>query len=72
MGYRGCKESKISKPELGHLQKAGAPALKKLREFKVKDASAYEAGQQLQVRGAALRLLCSAEIHLFSSGEMSL
>jgi large subunit ribosomal protein L3 len=35
VGYQTCKEKKITKPELGHLQKAGAPAMKHLREFKV-------------------------------------
>lgn len=47
VGYKTCREDKISKPERGHLQKAGVPALKKTREFKVKDVSGYEAGQQL-------------------------
>ncbi|KAI3432638.1 hypothetical protein D9Q98_004184 [Chlorella vulgaris] len=49
VGYQTCKEKKITKPELGHLQKAGAPAMKHLREFKVKDASGYEPGQQLNL-----------------------
>lgn len=29
-------ERKINKPELGHLNKAGAPPMKHLREFKVR------------------------------------
>lgn len=29
-------DRKVTKPELGHLQKAGAPAMKHLREFKVR------------------------------------
>lgn len=49
VGYRACKESKITKPELGHLQKAGVAPMRKLKEFKVKDVSSYEPGQQLQV-----------------------
>ena len=35
VGYRTVPERKITKPELGHLQKAGVPAMKHLREFKV-------------------------------------
>ncbi|KAI7836269.1 hypothetical protein COHA_009859 [Chlorella ohadii] len=49
VGYRVVPERKVTKPELGHLQKAGAPAMKHLREFKVKDVSGFEAGQQLKV-----------------------
>ncbi len=36
VGYRVVPERKVTKPELGHLQKAGAPAMKHLREFKVR------------------------------------
>lgn len=35
VGYKTCREDKITKPEAGHLKKAGAPAMKHLREFKV-------------------------------------
>ena len=35
VGYKVCREDKITKPEVGHLSKAGAPAMKHLREFKV-------------------------------------
>eukprot|EP00887_Chlorella_sp_A99_P002501 scaffold6.g2501.t1 len=49
VGYKVVPERKLNKPELGHCSKAGAPPLKHLREFKVKDASGYEAGQQLDV-----------------------
>ncbi len=49
VGYREVKESKVTKPVLGHCKKAGAPALKQIREFKVKDVSGYEPGQQLLV-----------------------
>ncbi|EFN51504.1 hypothetical protein CHLNCDRAFT_48352 [Chlorella variabilis] len=58
VGYKTCREDKITKPELGHLQKAGAPAMKHLREFKVKDASGYEAGQQLNL------------VDMFKAGDM--
>lgn len=35
VGYKTVPDRKVTKPELGHLQKAGAPAMKHLREFKV-------------------------------------
>ena len=35
VGYQVCRENKITKPEAGHLKKAGAPPMKHLREFKV-------------------------------------
>jgi large subunit ribosomal protein L3 len=49
VGYQVVKESKITKPELGHCSKAGAPPLRRIREFKVKDADGYEPGQALVV-----------------------
>ena len=35
VGYQVCKERKVTKPELNHLKKAGAPAMRRLTEFKV-------------------------------------
>ena len=35
VGYRVKREDKLTKPELGHLKKHGAPAMRHLREFKV-------------------------------------
>jgi large subunit ribosomal protein L3 len=49
VGYRVKREDKLTKPEMGHLKKHGAPPMRHLREFKVQDVSAYESGQQLQV-----------------------
>lgn len=49
VGYEVVKEKKLTKPELGHLAKAGLPPLRHLREFKIADASSYEVGQQLNV-----------------------
>lgn len=43
VGYRATKERKITKPELGHCKKAGAPPLKHLREFKVRVAASHNA-----------------------------
>lgn len=49
VGYQVCKENRITKPELNHLRKANAPAMKRLVEFKFKKASEYELGQQLKL-----------------------
>lgn len=35
VGYKIVAERKVTKPELGHLQKSGCPPLKHLREYKV-------------------------------------
>lgn len=39
----------LTKSEVGHCLKAGAPPLRHLREFKVKSIEGYEPGQQLKV-----------------------
>jgi large subunit ribosomal protein L3 len=49
IGYQVCKERKITKPELNHLKKAGAPAMRKLTEFKIKGSEEFSPGQQLKV-----------------------
>jgi len=51
VGYRvASRENKLTKPELGHLKKHSAPALRNLREFKVKELKEeYVPGQQLNV-----------------------
>lgn len=38
VGYKVVQERKVTKPELGHLQKAGCEPVKHLREFKVRRA----------------------------------
>jgi ribosomal protein L3 len=35
VGYKVVKEKKITKAELCHLKKSGAPPMKKLREYRV-------------------------------------
>lgn len=47
VGYGECKEKALNKPELGHLKKAGAPALRTLVEFRVASADGYEPGAAL-------------------------
>jgi len=49
VGYQATKESKLTKPEAGHCKKAGTEPLRRLREFKLADVSAYEPGQKLVV-----------------------
>ena len=41
VGYQEVLERKIPKPEVGHLKKAGLPAMRHLREFKVRTPSAF-------------------------------
>lgn len=49
VGYQEVKESKLTKPEVGHCTKAGTAPLRHLREFKVKDLPEYEPGQALPI-----------------------
>ncbi len=57
IGYKEVKEKALSKPELGHLKKASASALRHLKEYRTDDVSSFELGQAL---GA----------DLFSAGEI--
>lgn len=43
------KEHRLSKPEQGHLKKAGAAALSPLKEFRVDDVGPYTVGDELKV-----------------------
>lgn len=49
VGFGAVPEKRLTKPANGHLKKAGAPAVKYLREFHVDDPDAYEEGQQIDV-----------------------
>ena len=44
LGFEDVKESKLSKPEAGHLKKAGVEAKKYLKEFKLEDAATMNVG----------------------------
>ena len=44
LGFEDIKESKLSKPEAGHLKKAGVEAKKHLKEFRLEDVSALNVG----------------------------
>eukprot|EP00244_Chara_vulgaris_P005647 TRINITY_DN219_c0_g1_i2.p1 TRINITY_DN219_c0_g1~~TRINITY_DN219_c0_g1_i2.p1 ORF type:complete len:351 (+),score=61.64 TRINITY_DN219_c0_g1_i2:90-1055(+) len=47
VGYRRVREKKLTKPELGHLKKAGAVPMRYLQEFRVDKLEGYEPGQVL-------------------------
>lgn len=49
VGYGECKEKALTRPELGHLKKAGAPPLRTLVEFRVPSAEGYEPGAALSL-----------------------
>jgi large subunit ribosomal protein L3 len=48
LAFEQTKVSKINKPELGHLKKAGLDAHRTLVEFRVADASQYTVGQEIK------------------------
>ena len=47
LGFEDIKESKLSKPEAGHLKKAGVAAKKHLKEFRLEDSSALNVGDTI-------------------------
>lgn len=49
LGYGDIREKLVTKPVAGHIKKAGAPLKRKLREYHVEDANAYELGQEIKV-----------------------
>ena len=46
LGFEDIKESKLSKPEAGHLKKAGVAAKKHLKEFKLEGAAGMNVGDE--------------------------
>ena len=48
LAYGAVPERKLTKPELGHLKKTGAPPLKDLVELRVSDPSSFEVGQEIK------------------------
>jgi large subunit ribosomal protein L3 len=57
LAFGATKESRLTKPELGHLKKAAATPVKHLAELRVDDVSAYEVGQVINA-------------DVFSAGEL--
>jgi large subunit ribosomal protein L3 len=61
LAFGGAREKALTKPQLGHLKKAGAPPLRHLREFRGEgaglaigetvDVSVFEPGQRVKVSG---------------------
>ena len=48
MGFQPVAECKLTKPELGHLAKAGAEPLKVLKEFRLDDCSTVNVGDVIR------------------------
>lgn len=48
LGFSEVKEKALTKPELGHLKKSGAPPLRHLKEYRLDDAPSLEVGQVLK------------------------
>lgn len=48
IGYKVVTEKKLTKPELGHLAKAGLPPMRYLAEFKIDNAAEYNVGQEIK------------------------
>jgi len=49
VGYGNVKEKALTKPELGHLQKASVTPVRHLQEYRLQDVSPYEMGQEIKV-----------------------
>jgi len=49
LAYEDAKEKHLNKAELGHFKKAGVSPKKHLKEFRLDDVSAYEAGSVVTV-----------------------
>ena len=48
LGFHDINEHKLTKPEQGHVKKAGVTAKKHLKEFRLDDASALNVGDELK------------------------
>ncbi|GKV47259.1 hypothetical protein SLEP1_g54173 [Rubroshorea leprosula] len=49
VGYRRVRDRKLTKPELGHLEKAGLIPMRHLQEFRLQSLDGFEVGQRLAV-----------------------
>ena len=50
LGYEDVAEKKLTKPELGHLKKAGVSAKRVLKEFALNNAESLNIGDEVKVR----------------------
>jgi len=48
LGFQDIKERKLTKPQAGHIKKAGVPARKYLKEFRLEDTSSLNVGDELK------------------------
>ena len=48
LGFQDVAERKLTKPELGHLKKAGVPMKKVLKEFKLDNAAEMNVGDEIK------------------------
>jgi large subunit ribosomal protein L3 len=83
LGFGAVREKALTRPELGHLKKAGAPPLRTLVEFRDEagelqigdtvTVEAFEVGQQVKVSGTGKGKGFAGTIkrHNFSSGPKS-
>jgi large subunit ribosomal protein L3 len=49
VGFGSKKNQRVNKPERGHMAKAGKGAFEVLKEFRSKDVSQYEVGQEIKM-----------------------
>lgn len=47
VGYRRVRDKKLTKPELGHLEKSGIIPMRHLQEFRLQNIDGFEVGQKL-------------------------
>lgn len=47
VGYRRVRDKKLTKPELGHLQKVGSIPMRHLQEFRLQSVDGFEPNQRL-------------------------
>jgi len=48
LGYQDIKERRLTKPERGHMKKAGVAAKKYLKEFRLEDTSSLNVGDEIK------------------------
>jgi large subunit ribosomal protein L3 len=48
LGYEEVKPKALTKPEMGHLAKSGAPPVRHLKEYRLDDTSSYELGSAIK------------------------
>lgn len=48
VGYKSCKENKVTKPNKGHFKKANVKPMRFISEFRVENVNDYEVGQEIR------------------------